>query len=173
MRPMNTGIIESSSATTKPAMNRPMNRPLAWRAKCQKKPTSPGGGSGCCGNVGRLQQPLKQAKHGTLANTGAPRPATALAPPRSTTRLILSERGAANRAVRDRTMASEPADIAKIRSAAHRSFVSRPSATGQRSRGRSRPPGYRAPRCGPRHPCGRSAPARERSGRHPRTTRQC
>ena len=31
-RPMNTGISESSSATTKPVMNRPMNRPLACLA---------------------------------------------------------------------------------------------------------------------------------------------
>ncbi len=31
-RPMNTGIIESSSATKKPATNRPMNSPFAWRA---------------------------------------------------------------------------------------------------------------------------------------------
>ena len=32
MRPMKTGISESSSANTKPAANRPANRPLAWRA---------------------------------------------------------------------------------------------------------------------------------------------
>ena len=32
MRPMNTGISESSSATAKPAANRPANRLLAWRA---------------------------------------------------------------------------------------------------------------------------------------------
>jgi hypothetical protein len=31
-RPMNTGIIESSTATTKPAANSAMNNPLAWRA---------------------------------------------------------------------------------------------------------------------------------------------
>ena len=35
MRPMNTGISESSSASAKPAANSPANRPLAWRAKCQ------------------------------------------------------------------------------------------------------------------------------------------
>ena len=33
--PMNTGMVTSSSATTKPAANKPMNKPLAWRAKCQ------------------------------------------------------------------------------------------------------------------------------------------
>jgi len=32
MRPMNTGISESSSASAKPAANRPANRPLACRA---------------------------------------------------------------------------------------------------------------------------------------------
>jgi hypothetical protein len=32
MRPMKTGISESSSATAKPAANRPANRLLAWRA---------------------------------------------------------------------------------------------------------------------------------------------
>jgi hypothetical protein len=35
IRPMNTGIIESSSATRNPVMNSATNRPLAWRAKCQ------------------------------------------------------------------------------------------------------------------------------------------
>jgi hypothetical protein len=34
-RPMNTGTIESSRATRNPVTNRPMNSPLAWRAKCQ------------------------------------------------------------------------------------------------------------------------------------------
>jgi len=32
MRPMKTGISESSSATAQPAANRPANRLLAWRA---------------------------------------------------------------------------------------------------------------------------------------------
>jgi hypothetical protein len=34
-RPMNTGIIESSNATTNPTANSAANRPFAWRAKCQ------------------------------------------------------------------------------------------------------------------------------------------
>jgi len=34
-RPMNAGIIESSRATKKPTANSAINRPLAWRAKCQ------------------------------------------------------------------------------------------------------------------------------------------
>jgi hypothetical protein len=33
--PMKTGIITSSSATTMPIANRPMNSALACRAKCQ------------------------------------------------------------------------------------------------------------------------------------------
>jgi hypothetical protein len=33
--PMNTGIIESSNATTNPTANSAANRLLAWRAKCQ------------------------------------------------------------------------------------------------------------------------------------------
>ncbi len=49
MRPMNTGMVESSSATTKPAANRAANTPFAWRAKCQKNATKPGGGSACSG----------------------------------------------------------------------------------------------------------------------------
>ena len=49
MRPMNTGMVESSSATTKPAANRAANKPFAWRAKCQKNATKPGGGSACSG----------------------------------------------------------------------------------------------------------------------------
>ena len=35
MRPMNTGMVESSRATIRPATNSAANRPLAWRAKCQ------------------------------------------------------------------------------------------------------------------------------------------
>ena len=35
MRPMNAGMLESSTATMKPATNSAANRPLAWRAKCQ------------------------------------------------------------------------------------------------------------------------------------------
>ncbi len=33
--PMNTGMVISSSATTKPMANKPMNSPFAWLAKCQ------------------------------------------------------------------------------------------------------------------------------------------
>src|SRR6266566_2537744 len=50
MRPMNTGMVESSSATTKPAANKAANRPFAWRAKCQKNATKPGGGTACSGD---------------------------------------------------------------------------------------------------------------------------
>src|SRR5262249_25250007 len=32
MRPMNTGMVESSSATTRPAANKAANKPFAWRA---------------------------------------------------------------------------------------------------------------------------------------------
>ena len=74
MRPMKTGMVESSSATTKPAANNATNRPFAWRAKCQKKAMKPGGGSGLVRQIGRLQQPLEQRKHGT----GSKRSATAL-----------------------------------------------------------------------------------------------
>ena len=35
MWPMNTGMVELSSATIKPATNSAANSPLAWRAKCQ------------------------------------------------------------------------------------------------------------------------------------------
>ncbi len=35
MWPMNTGIVELSSATIRPATNSAANSPLAWRAKCQ------------------------------------------------------------------------------------------------------------------------------------------
>ena len=49
MRPMKTGMVESSSATTKPAANNATNRPFAWRAKCQKKAMKPGGGSASSG----------------------------------------------------------------------------------------------------------------------------
>ncbi len=34
-RPMNTGIVVSSSATQSPTANRPATRPGAWRTKCQ------------------------------------------------------------------------------------------------------------------------------------------
>ena len=49
MRPMKTGMVESSSATTKPAANNATNRPFAWRAKCQKKAMKPGGGAASSG----------------------------------------------------------------------------------------------------------------------------
>jgi hypothetical protein len=35
MRPMNSGIMVSSSATQKPATNSAANSAFAWRAKCQ------------------------------------------------------------------------------------------------------------------------------------------
>jgi len=43
--PMNTGMVESRSATSRPAANKAANRPFACRAKCQKKATKSGGGS--------------------------------------------------------------------------------------------------------------------------------
>src|SRR5262249_40961370 len=43
------GMVESSSATTKPAANKAANRPFACRAKCQKKAAKPGGGAACSG----------------------------------------------------------------------------------------------------------------------------
>jgi hypothetical protein len=49
MRPMNTGMVESSKATTSPAANKAANRPFAWRAKCQKKAIKPDGGAACSG----------------------------------------------------------------------------------------------------------------------------
>ncbi len=59
----------------------PMNRPFAWRAKCQKKATKPGGGCGLLRQIGRLQQPLEAAKTWHGLKTGARPPATpSLAP---------------------------------------------------------------------------------------------
>src|SRR5258705_7142120 len=51
IRPMNTGTVESGSATTNPAANKAANRPFAWRAKCQKYATKPGGGTACSGGA--------------------------------------------------------------------------------------------------------------------------
>jgi hypothetical protein len=45
-------------------------------------------------NLGRLQQPLKQAKHGALAKTGALQQAVLFGTPRSTTRQFLGTGGA-------------------------------------------------------------------------------
>ncbi len=78
MRPMNTGMVESSSATTKPAANNAANRPFAWRAKCQKKATKPGGGSACSGgsvgfNSRSKSENMAQARNASRARDDATR----------------------------------------------------------------------------------------------------
>src|SRR5262249_44894079 len=67
IRPMNTGTVESSSATTNPAANNAANRPFAWRAKRQKNTTKPGGGPHRSGDPGRPQQPLEEREHDTYS----------------------------------------------------------------------------------------------------------
>src|SRR5215470_12343362 len=67
IRPMNTGIVESSSATTKPAANNAVNRPFACRAKCQKNAMKPGGGSVRSGVSVGFKSRSKSANMGLLA----------------------------------------------------------------------------------------------------------
>src|SRR5580704_747938 len=48
-RPMNHGTALSLNATHNSATNKAANSHFAWRAKCHRKASSPGGGSGCSG----------------------------------------------------------------------------------------------------------------------------
>src|SRR6202040_2837626 len=48
-RPMNHGTALSPSATSNSTTNRAANNHLAWRAKCHRKASRLGGGSGCSG----------------------------------------------------------------------------------------------------------------------------
>src|SRR6516225_10476262 len=48
-RPMNQGTVLSPSATSNSTTNKAANSHLAWRAKCHKKASRLGGGSGCSG----------------------------------------------------------------------------------------------------------------------------
>jgi hypothetical protein len=48
-RPMNQGTALSLSATKSSTTNKAANSHLAWRAKCQRKASRLGGGSGCSG----------------------------------------------------------------------------------------------------------------------------
>src|SRR5262249_56496792 len=79
MRPMNTERVESSSATTKPAANNAANRPFAWRAKCQKNATKPGGGAACSGgwsvgfNSRSKSENMAQARNASRARDDATR----------------------------------------------------------------------------------------------------
>src|SRR3954463_5653570 len=78
MRPMKTGMVESSSATTKPAANNATNKPFAWRAKCQKKAMKPGGGSASPGkSVGfssrSNSENMARARNGARPLCDAPR----------------------------------------------------------------------------------------------------
>src|SRR5215831_11038110 len=79
MRPMNTGMVESSSATTKPAANNAANTPFAWRAKCQKNATKPGGGTACSGgwsvgfNSRSKSENMAQARNASRARDDATR----------------------------------------------------------------------------------------------------
>ena len=78
MRPMKMGIVESSSATMKPAANSPANSPLDWRAKCQKNATNPGGGVACSGvSVGFN----KRSNSLNMTQAGGPTGTTALVAP--------------------------------------------------------------------------------------------
>src|SRR6266404_2007870 len=78
MRPMNTGMVESSSATTKPAANKAANRPFACRAKCQKNAVKPGGGAACSGgsvgfNSRSNSENMAQARNASRARGDATR----------------------------------------------------------------------------------------------------
>src|SRR5690348_814354 len=50
-RPMNHGTALSPSATSNSTKNRATNSHLAWRAKCHRKASRLGGGSGCSGGA--------------------------------------------------------------------------------------------------------------------------
>src|SRR5215467_11487409 len=50
-RPMNHGTALSPSATSNSTTNSVTNSHLAWRAKCHKKASRLGGGSGCSGGA--------------------------------------------------------------------------------------------------------------------------
>src|SRR5262252_6554071 len=93
MRPMNTGMVESSNATTKPAANNAANRPFAWRAKCQKNATKPGGGSVRSGVSVGFNRRSKNENMAQARNGSSPRPAPFVASRRGTTLVHLSDRG--------------------------------------------------------------------------------
>ena len=74
MRPMNTGMVESSSATTKPATNSADEQALRLAGEVPVEGDEAGRRLGLLRQIGRLQQPFEQRKHGT----GSKRSATAL-----------------------------------------------------------------------------------------------
>src|SRR5262249_43754157 len=93
MRPMNTGMVESSSATTKPAGTTAPNRPSACRAKCQKNATKPGGGSVRSGVSVGFNRRSKKENMAIARNGSSPRPTPFVASRRGTTLVHLSDRG--------------------------------------------------------------------------------
>src|SRR5262249_36076768 len=93
MRPMNTGMVESSSATTKPAANNAANRPFACWAKCQKNATKPGGPPARGGVSAGSNRRSKNVNMAQARNGSSPRPAPFVASRRGTTLVHLSDRG--------------------------------------------------------------------------------
>src|SRR5262245_61980911 len=79
IRPMNTGTVESSSATTNPAANNAANRPFAWRAKCQKNATNPGGGTACSGDSVGLNSRSKSENMAPTRKGSEPAPTPLMA----------------------------------------------------------------------------------------------
>src|SRR5207244_912707 len=102
-RPMITGIMESSSATTKPAANKAMNRPFAWRAKCQKNAMKPGGGSATPGVSVGFRSRSKNENMACKLENGRPRGGACTATQYDPTNL--SERAVPVVPLRDRMMA--------------------------------------------------------------------
>jgi hypothetical protein len=61
IRPMNHGIALSVSATQSSTTNKAANSHFAWRAKCHRKATRPGGGSGLSGAAVGVRNRSKNA----------------------------------------------------------------------------------------------------------------